>query len=586
MKSNGENAPAERLLSRRKLLASAGIAGLSLYSGTLLSAKANDKGLGGTVTNAVYGGDPEEAECLLRANGAISVLDYGAIGDGITDDTEAFRDAAQTGKMMIVPKPAVYYKVSGPITLTNSVYGIGTPEVRMEGADGSANKRMFIIQSYRGAALHVSGLHLNGQYTGGTVGEQSHLLRVIDSGNIYVHHNRFNTAYGDCVYFGADYIRPCENVHVYQNEMIGPRRCAVALVSVKKAWVRDNIISDAHDYVATIDIEPNKTSSGTEIVEDIWIEDNVFDCAGIFINTYSPNAGFPNKRLTIRGNQGQSRYFFRSIAGETGNTEDVCIADNEFYGSVGDARMFTSSRVQKGLVIRGNRDYGTGSSGWNISNADNAVVSHNVIDAVRAIAASFRNCNRLLFHGNRINHVYSSYGAVRFAGPETTEGNVVTDNIFLDTDYGLKFETVASRMIVSNNHIDSKRACIQLEATAAGSDIRIFQDNVFANDGVPVGNPAYLLKPMTPEAITKGVSVSWANSVPTSGSWIQGSVVYKTAASSAECMGWICVASGSPGNWEPFGIVGEARVILKSPAGSRYAVTVTDTGELVTSTIV
>jgi hypothetical protein len=350
--------------------------------------------------------------------------------------------------------------------------------------------------------------------------------------------------------------------------------------------VRDNIIRDAHDYVATIDIEPNQTSTGSDIVEDVWIENNYFDSAGIFVNTFSPNAAFKNKRLTLRGNQGQSRYFFRAIAGETGNTEDVSITDNEFYGSVGDARMFTTARIQKGLEIRGNRDFGTGASGWNIANADAAVVSDNIIDVSRAIAATFRNCNRLLFHGNKISNVYSSYGAVRFVGPETMEGGIITDNMLQNTDYGFKFETVASKMLLSNNYIDANRKCIQLESTAAGSDVRIYPDNVFSGNGDPVGNYSYLLQPMTPEAIAKGVSVSWSNSAPTSGSWVRGSIVYTTNASASDYIGWICTTSGAPGSWEPFGVIGESQLILKSPSGKRYAVTVSNTGHLSTSLIV
>jgi hypothetical protein len=167
-----------------------------------------------------------------------------------------------------------------------------------------------------------------------------------------------------------------------------------------------------------------------------------------------------------------------------------------------------------------------------------------------------------------------------------SEGNIVTENVLHNTDYGIKFETVVTKTILANNYIDAKRKCIELEATAEGSDIRIFPDNVFSGNGDPVGNYTYLRQTMTPEALAKGVSVCWANSVPTLGDWVRGSIVYKTNVSASECMGWICVASGNPGTWEPFGVIGESRLVLKSPSGSRYAITVTDAGAVVTSAIV
>lgn len=574
-----EQEPEAPTVSRRKMLLSMGVAGISMFAGSLA---VRGQGIGNSVQHSVYGGGPKK-ECLLRAAGAVSVADFGATGDGITDDTVAFRNAALTGKTLIVPKTDAFYKISGTIVIRNSIYGINMPEIRMEGADGTAEKRLLSIVSYKGSGLHVSGLHLNGQYTGGSAGEQSHLLRITDSQHVYIHHNRFDSAYGDCVYLGSDYLGPCEDVHVYSNMLIDPRRCTVAIVSARQVWVRDNVMLDGYDYVASIDIEPNRTSIGSDIVEDVWIENNVYDTVGVFINSYNPNAAFKNKRLTIRGNQGQARYFFRCNAGDVGNTEDVSITDNIFYGSVGDARMFTTGRVKKGLEIRGNRDAGTGAAGWNIANAEAPVICNNTIEVNRAIAISVRNCNRILMCGNTIKQVYSSYGAIRFSGPEPSAGNVISHNVLVGTDYGIRFDTAVTDTIVSGNSIEAARQCVFLAAEASGSDVRITPDNVFSGAGEPVGNAGYVRRLMTPEGLAKGATVSWADSVPASGDWVRGSLVYKTDVTSSDYVGWVCVTGGTPGVWEPFGRIGEERLVLRSPLGSRFTVTVTDTGTLQTA---
>ncbi|WP_158302015.1 right-handed parallel beta-helix repeat-containing protein [Paenibacillus mesophilus] len=584
---------ADNLISRRALLATLGVAGAALGSTALLLPGWAEAAPGGSVNNDVYakgpGGVPGQIDTIMtRLNNmcAINIKDYGAVGDGTTDDTEAFRNAALTGKPLIVPRTDAFYKVSGTVFIRNSIYGIGMPEIRMEGADGTVGKRLLAIASYKGSGLHVTGLHLNGQYIGGSAGEQSHLLRVTDSRHVYIHHNRFDSAYGDCIYFGSDYLGPCEDVHVYSNMLIDPWRCAVSVVSARRVWVRDNVILDGFDYVASIDIEPNRTNSGSDIVEDVWIENNIYDSAGVFVNSYNPNAAFKNKRLTIRGNQGQARYFFRCNAGDVGNTEDVSITDNIFYGSVGDARMFTTGRVRKGLEIRGNRDAGTGGAGWNIANAEAPVICNNTIEVNRLIAMSVRNCNRILMCGNTIKYVYSSYGAIRISGPEPSTGHVISHNVLVGSDYGIRFDTIVTDTVVSGNSIEAARQCIYLAPEASGSDVRIMPDNVFSGAGAPVGNYTYLRQTRTPEALAKGVSVCWANSVPTLGDWVRGSIVYKTNVSASECMGWICVASGNPGTWESFGVIGESRLVLKSPSGSRYAITVTDAGAVVTSAIV
>ncbi|TNJ63956.1 hypothetical protein FE784_22600 [Paenibacillus hemerocallicola] len=88
---------------------------------------------------------------------------------------------------------------------------------------------------------------------------------------------------------------------------------------------------------------------------------------------------------------------------------------------------------------------------------------------------------------------------------------------------------------------------------------------------------------MTPEGLAKGATVSSADSVPTAGDWVRGSLVYKTDVSSSDYVGWVCVTGGTSGVWEPFGRIGEERLVLRSPLGSRYAVPVTNTGTLQTS---
>ena len=47
-----------------------------------------------------------------------NVLDYGAIGDGVADDTAAIQAAVATGKRVYMPRPSVAYRVTNAINCT------------------------------------------------------------------------------------------------------------------------------------------------------------------------------------------------------------------------------------------------------------------------------------------------------------------------------------------------------------------------------------------------------------------------------------------------------------------------------------
>jgi hypothetical protein len=42
---------------------------------------------------------------------------------------------------------------------------------------------------------------------------------------------------------------------------------------------------------------------------------------------------------------------------------------------------------------------------------------------------------------------------------------------------------------------------------------------------------------------------------PTSGAYVRGDRIIKTAPAAGGNMGWICVAGGSPGTWKSFGAI-------------------------------
>lgn len=573
-----------RTMTRRNLLAVLGAAGLTAAAGgTLMSFMGVPAAAAGKSVNAnVYG---HQGLTLLTASdpGWVNVLDYGAAGDGTTDDTAAFQTAAAAGKPIIVPRTASFYKLTGSVSLTDSIIGIGMPELRMDAPDGTDLKRMLLIQGYQGGGLHVTGLNLNGGYTTGTANEQSHLVRIANSVNVFIHHNVLHAPYGDCVYVGSDYLAPSENVHILDNVLSNPRRCAVAVVSGRKVWIEGNVIKDPFPYVATIDLEPNSSSTGSDLVEDIWITNNEFYSEIYFINSYNPNTAYSNKRITIAGNKGKARYFFRCNSAPA-ITEQVTLKGNEFYGSVSDARMIQCTNVTKGLEISENRDYATGAAGWNIANTEAPVITGNRVESSRAIAVSFTNCSSVQFTNNLIKDINSSNGAVRFAGPQATGRHLIAGNHLVNIgSVGFWFGGVVTETLFHGNVTECAGKCVQIDTAAAGSDLRITTSNVFAGAGTPVFGGANLKAWMSPEIQTKDAFIGWAAALPVAGTWKRGTILWNVQPSALSPVGWVCVADGTPGTWEPIGSAGAlnaSSLKLKSPNGSLFNVAVTDAGQL------
>jgi hypothetical protein len=46
-----------------------------------------------------------------------------------------------------------------------------------------------------------------------------------------------------------------------------------------------------------------------------------------------------------------------------------------------------------------------------------------------------------------------------------------------------------------------------------------------------------------------------ATSIPTTGTWTAGTVIYNSAPTSGGYIGWVCVTAGTPGTWKTFGLI-------------------------------
>jgi hypothetical protein len=211
----------------------------------------------------------------------VNVKSHGAAGDGVTDDTSAFRSAAATGKKLFIPAPSAHYKLTAFVRIENSVYGDGSmPELRMYGADGDPDqghtRNIFYVSGYSGSGLVIQGVHLNGGWSGGGNGEWGHCINIGNSNNVTVQHNVIERAYGDDVFVGSFSGAPADNVVVQNNTLLTARRCNVAANHATALVVRNNrIVKTESTYVSAIDLEPD--GLGFQYVRGVIIDGNTFE---------------------------------------------------------------------------------------------------------------------------------------------------------------------------------------------------------------------------------------------------------------------------------------------------------------------
>lgn len=187
------------------------------------------------------------------AGALVDVTRFGAKGDGIADDTAAFRAAAATGKGLRIPRPPDHYKLTGRVDVRGSVVGDGSmPEIRMYGATGSRDhaQTMFALDGYDGPGVVFRGLHLNGQWDGGGNGEWEHGIQIQDSSNITIENNVIENAYGDDIVLDQVNGTGVKNVTIRNNTLKNPRRCNVAVIAAANVTIDGNTMSKPNDYVS------------------------------------------------------------------------------------------------------------------------------------------------------------------------------------------------------------------------------------------------------------------------------------------------------------------------------------------------
>lgn len=179
--------------------------------------------------------------------------DFGAVGDGINDDTDALEDAIATGKRVLLTQT---YLVSRRLYPINNMYG--TPNSLIKVASTAFINPLKIETDN----VVLDGINIEGNrltYAETPEHYTSHGI-WIESDNVRVQHCKVTNCMGDGIYFGGAHT--CINTVVDGCLVDNCMRNGLSIISAKQFKVTNCLFSNINGAAPQcgIDIEPNSTT--------------------------------------------------------------------------------------------------------------------------------------------------------------------------------------------------------------------------------------------------------------------------------------------------------------------------------------
>jgi Pectate lyase superfamily protein len=498
--------------------------------------------------------------------GVYNVQDYGAVGDGSTDDTAAI-DAAITA----AGSGATVYFPNGTY-MHDTGWTLATADMRLLGAPGSVlkmrtNTSNVSFLNVTADRVTIEGLTINCNETTFTTFDGAAVY--VDSGcdDCHIHNCRFvdfrswgvratgdpnnvaRLAVTDC-YFEVD----VDGVDA--NAIIVSENASDFEISGNTMICTGDRSSGAQSYN---NVAGAVTERGRFVNNTVYLDSGTSVSTGLGANLYSPGTIYP-RQLTFVGNT------------LVCSTSTFCLMSVQMTDStiVGNTMLMKGTTAPYGIevvdservTVTGNTIDGAGIIEQLIifSSSTDCVATDNIlnrpgVEAIRVYADNqFKtDSSRNILSDNKITMPgTSTAGGISLIANGTSaniddtivahnhiDGNSNASGIRLE----LLFGSIARSLVHGNNLRTLANAFVMYGATADST----FTDNVLSGITATqrfVGDPGS----------ATGVSVidnTWqfANAAPTAEYHFVGERVWKSNPSGSNPMGWICTTAGTPGTW-------------------------------------
>lgn len=481
---------------------------------------------------------------------AVSITAFGAVGDGVANDTAAIQAAIDSGAGTVLIPTGTFSCGNLNLRANLRVQGTGWASVLTfrPGSSWLMSANSFSAGTTN-PADNMRGIVLSNFQARGlcdTVGfaEHNHLINLNAVSDVLVEGLLVKGFQGDGLYIGSSNIaaveRHNENVTVrkcYFDGINAENRNGISIIDCTGLLIDDcdfvNCVKDGQP--GSVDFEPDpynfarirsctvqncRMTGGNGAGVACLLQPQSFNLAGI-----GP--------ITIRNNVIKDKPIGFTFFGD--NAASAAPADSEKDYNVtwegnhvsGGEQSFIFSGVKGGRLLNNTfTDMTTyGEFGYTTGCTDVLVQNNSFIRlaTTQTTGIALRWCKRLRFVANRFEDIGNASG-VGGRGVGVLSG-VNTYVSFRD-----------------NTWIAPTSKLTQLMLEVGGT----FDNGTCEYDGN--ANPANI---GNPTLLNKGT----ASSIPVAGTWARGNVVYHSSPATSGFLGWVCVAAGTPGTWKTFGVI-------------------------------
>lgn len=451
------------------------IATESAASGETLWCRYTNSKSSSSQINYLAPGSSTTKEVSSKLAEQLSVKDFGAVGDGATDDTAAIQaaltSAGTTDSSVFFPATSSFYRITNKLTIPNGVSVVG------EGF-GSLIKQITLKKNIfeMGHDTVISNLNLE-------------MPTNVAAGYDYANQNAVYAAGKNNVAIVANWIK------------LSRTECGVQINACRDVSIKDNIV-----YGSTWDADPTTSSSGDIVVvgsdvsntlgiNRIIVENNFSlsnNCLGIWVDAYGGNAD-----IVVNGNVVVTLDATTCTVGGTwAEAANGGVRRHAISVGYGDQTVDGPRAVVSNNVCRNTRLTGIYLQGGTLETSGPIVCVNNVISKVSqntadtsgltgGIWTSSQSPKTLIANNLIYKNTHPTSGGINFIATGTTpvDGPTFSNNTIIESaGYGFMISSRAGKCVIKGNVISgTTKNDIWYGASSGRSDVGglIIEDNVF-----------------------------------------------------------------------------------------------------------